>query len=218
VETKLNIVIRLARELAAKPGWSQAKVARHIGTNAGHLSNILSGKTEPHDSTLDRFEAKLYQALGGHPPEVIPGNFFIRRVSRVAATDFNSDFEVDLMNEEGVPGYLYPFPMHDPMVLRVSGKSMECDRAESISDGDDIIFANALEEYVPSGAIVVARHKIKDTQTVKVLQRLPNGNLLLVPNNKSPEFRPIEISPDFVELRIMKVHVRYPYKQGRSIG
>lgn len=213
------------RNLRDARGLTQLDVANALGVSDETISRIESGKLPSKGNTLARLAEHYNSNLetvrllaagkeGGEVVDRIPGNFTIRRISGVAATDFSSDFEVDLMNEEGVPGYLYPFPMQDPMVLRVVGSSMSYDGRDSIEEGDDVIFANGLEEEIADGEIVVARHRAKETQTVKVLRRLPKTRKLqLVPLN--PKFKPIEIAADQVDLRVVKVVVRYRYKWAR---
>lgn len=220
---KIGEIFKALRDAA---GYTQLDVGKAIGVSDETISRIESGKIPSKGNTVARL-AEYYgetlssirdRALGKTaPPERIPGNFTIRRIAGVAATDFNSDFEVDLMNEEGVPGYLYPFPMQDPMVLRVVGASMTNDNSrDSIEEGDDVVFANALEEEVRDGELVVARHLVKETQTVKILRRPPalakRALIQLAPLNPNPRFKPIDIAADQVALRIVKVVVRYRYK------
>jgi SOS-response transcriptional repressor LexA len=144
------------------------------------------------------------------PPLPVPGRFTIPRVSGVAATDFR-EYPVDLMNREGVPGQLYPYPSHDPMVLRVAGASMTWDHPDSIYDGDDIIFGNALEEELAENSIVVARHLIQETQTVKRLHYIDGETIELRPQN--PTYPSLRVRRDEVLLREVKVIVGYKYKR-----
>jgi hypothetical protein len=148
---------------------------------------------------------------GDDEPEPIPSNFTIRRVSGVAASDFSTQFDVDLMAEEGVPGALYPEPLEDPQLLLVVGDSMSYDGAETIEDGDLVLFGNAKEEHIPDGEIVVARNIVKRSHVVKRLQRQPAGIIRLISNN--PKYRPIDVPKEHLILRRVLIVIRNRYKR-----
>ncbi len=197
-------------QLIERLGWKQAQVARHLKMSQAHLSNLLNGKIKnPHENTLDRMQEKLAAALNEH----VPGNFTIPRVSGVSAGTFR-EYSEDLMNREGVPGALYPYPNRDPMTLRVAGSSMIATTGESIEDGDDVIFANEFEEEIPDGEIVVARKKVDDTLTVKRLRIIDKHHVELVPSN--PRYEPVRVRREEVTLRRVKVIINYRYKRQKN--
>jgi hypothetical protein len=148
---------------------------------------------------------------GDDEPDPIPSNFTIRRVSGVAASDFSTQFDVDLMSEEGVPGALYPEPLEDPQLLLVVGDSMSYPGPETIEDGDLVLFGNAKEEAIPDGEIVVARNVQKRSHVVKRLQRQPAGIIRLISNN--PKYRPIDVPQEQLILRRVLIVIRNRFKR-----
>jgi hypothetical protein len=143
--------------------------------------------------------------------EPIPSNFLIRRVSRVAASDFTSEFEVNLHAEEGVPGALYPEPLQDPQLLLVVGDSMRDNTPDSIEDGDEVLFGNALEEDIPDGELVVALNLETSTQVVKRVKYLPHKMVRLISQN--PKYKPIDLMAENVVLRRVLMVIKHRYKR-----
>lgn len=212
VEPTLKKFVDRANELVNQPGWSQAKLAKRLGVHAPNLSKILSGKTVPYERTLILLNDKLDLILE-MAADPVPSNFKIRMVSDVAAGDFDSTFDVDLMSEEGVPGALYPHPSHDPMLLTVVGSSMSSPGPDSIEEGDIVLFANSLQEEIPDGEIVVARHVRKKSHQIKLLKRLPGNQFSLVPAN--PKFKPVTVNAEEVVLRRVLLVIRRRYLRNK---
>lgn len=215
---------KILRKLIAERHMDNETFAKEAGIGTDTLyrnlrSAVPSGRFSTYVTMADalglspgELDAK-WKGVPASEEEPTPSNFKIRMVSDVAAGDFNTQFDVNLMAEEGVPGALYPEPLQDPMLLAVVGSSMVSDGPESIEEGDLVLFGNALEEEIPDGEIVVARHLVRKTHQVKILKRLAGGRVQLQPAN--PKFKPIEVNAEDVDLRRVLIVIRRRYLRNR---
>lgn len=200
--------------MARKMGYSSE--SRYRKVEGKELSSVYPKALRALADQLSKTVQSLAEQLKPDEPEEerVPSNFRIRTVSSVAAGDAKLAFEVKLMNEEGVPGALYPEPMEDPMLLVVEGNSMSYDGPHTIEHGDMVLFGNSREEkHIPDGTIVVARvhpqklragsrgDTFESSQFVKVLHRAPGNRVVLKSNNPSSKFKPIEVNAEEVTLR-----------------
>lgn len=221
----MNINWKFLKEIVESAGFDITNFAKECGVDASTIHRFYNNDVKrPNPKTVHAFATSLnrtveqlytdlqkLQQQSAQKPAARASNFTIPRVSRVSA-GVGADFVADLNEEDGVPGALYPYPLHDPMAIRVQGDSMVGpNRLQGIAPGDDVIIANGHDEEIAPKMLVVAMRRSSDETFIKFVKEINDDRVVLESLNQ--DYADITISREDVVLRPVKVIVRYPYRR-----
>lgn len=120
-----------------------------------------------------------------------------------------SDFELNVLGDKDLPPSLYHAPGEHPATIIAHGDSM----SPMIADGDIVVIARRFWRQPKTGDVVAVSLVQENGHTIKWLEVLGDGRLLLKPRNENHPIR--TVSPEEVKAMAVVVGFYHPLHRPR---